>query len=121
MRKEHLSVNPLYCLYCNNLFVGDSADMEHMNKIHSLPVWNADTEKDEEARTLATEQIFGGVLKIYDIPVGSHEIDMLIFMRSKQQEIDNIIQHSGKAAKSSVYCNHGTQKTCGIRSLQQPR
>ena len=49
MRKEHLSVNPRYCLYCNKFFVGDSAYKEHMNKIHGLPVWNADAEKDKEA------------------------------------------------------------------------
>ena len=102
MRKEHLSVDPRYCLYSNKFFVGDAAYMEHMNKIHGLPVWNADAEKDNEAGISATEQAFGGVLKTYDIPVGSHEVDLLRFIRSKQQEIDNIIQLNTQAQPQKV-------------------
>ena len=102
MRKEVLSVNPRYCFYCNKFFVGDSAYMEHMNKIHGLPVWNADAEKGEKAGILANDQTFGGVLKTYDISVGSHEIDLLSFMRSKKQEIDNIIQLNTQAQSRKV-------------------
>ena len=66
--------------------------MEHMNKNHGLPVWNADLENNPSSGILPSEQAFGGFLKTYDIPVGEQEIDLLSFMRSKQDEIENVVQ-----------------------------
>ena len=50
--------------------------MEHMNKNHGLPVWNADLQNNPSSGILSSEQAFGAVLKIYDIPVGEQEIDL---------------------------------------------
>ena len=63
-----------------------------MNKNHGLPVWDADPENKQNLGVLHSEQAFGGVLKTYDIPVGELEIDLLSFMRSKRDEIENIVQ-----------------------------
>ena len=37
--------------------------MEHMNKNHGLPVWDADPENKQNPGILDSEQAFGGVLK----------------------------------------------------------
>ena len=66
--------------------------MEHINNNHGLPVWNADVENNRNCGILHTEQAFNGVLRTYDIPVGQHEIDLLSFMMSKRDEIENIVQ-----------------------------
>ena len=92
MIQQHNSKHPRYCLYCNNFYVDNLKCMEHMNKNHGLPVWNADLENNPSSGILPSEQAFGGVLKTYDIPVGEHEIDLLRFMRSKRDEIENVVQ-----------------------------
>ena len=92
MIQQHTSKHPLYCLYCNKFYVDNLKYMEHMNKNHGLPVWNADLENNPSSGILPSEQAFGGVLKTYDIPVGEHEIDLLSFMRSKQDEIEKVVQ-----------------------------
>ena len=92
MIHQHNLKHTRYCLYCNNFFVNNLKYMEHMNKNHGLPVWHADLESNPSSGILPSEQIFGGVLKTCDIPVGEHEIDLLSFMRSKRDEIENIVQ-----------------------------
>ena len=92
MRQQHNSTHPRYCLYCNKFFTDNLKYMEHMNKNHGLPVWDADAENNQNLGILHSEQAFGGVLKTYDIPVGEHEIDLLSFMRSKRDEIENVVQ-----------------------------
>ena len=92
MIQQHNSKHPRCCLYCNKFFVDNLKYMEHMNKNHGLPVWNADLENNPSSGILPSEQAFGGVLKTYDIPVEEHEIDLLSFMRSKRDEIENIVQ-----------------------------
>ena len=92
MIQQHNSKHPRYCLYCNKFYVDNLKYMEHMNKNHGLPVWNADLENNPSSGILPSEQAFGGVLKTYDIPVGEHEIDLLSFMRSKRDEIENVVQ-----------------------------
>ena len=91
MIQQHNSKHPRYCLYCNKFYVDNLKYMEHMNKNHGLPVWNADLENNPSSGILPSEQAFGGVLKTYDIPVGEHEIDLLSFMRSKRDEIENVV------------------------------
>ena len=63
-----------------------------MNKNHGLPVWKADLENNSSSRILPCKQAFGRVLKTYDIPLGEQEIDLLSFMSSKQDEIENVVQ-----------------------------
>ena len=63
-----------------------------MNKNHGLPVWDADPENKQNLAILHSERTFGGVLKTFDIPVEEHEIDLLSFMRSERDEIENIVQ-----------------------------
>ena len=92
MRENHLSFRPRCCLYCNKIFLDDSSYIEHMNKVHSLPVWTAGAKTDESEGIVATEKAFDGVLKIYIISVDNKDIDLLSFMRSKQNEIQNAVQ-----------------------------
>ena len=92
MRQQHNSTHPRYCLYCNKFFTDNLKYMEHINKNHGLPVWDADSENNQNLGILHSEQAFGGVLKTYDIQVGEHEIDLLSFMRSKRDEIENVVQ-----------------------------
>ena len=92
MEQQHNSNRPRYCLYCNKFFAENLKYMEHMNNNHGLPVWNADVENNRNCGILHTEQAFNGVLRTYDIPVSQHEIDLLSFMRSKRDEIENIVQ-----------------------------
>ena len=92
MIQQHNTKHPRYCLYCNKFYVDNLKYMEHMNKNHGLPVWNADLENNPSSGILPSKQAFGGVLKTYDIPVGEQEIDLLSFLRSKQDEIENVVQ-----------------------------
>ena len=92
MNQQHNSTRPRYCLYCNQFYTDSLKFMEHMNKNHGLPVWDADPENKQNLGILCSEQAFGGLLKTYDIPVGEHEIDLLNFMRCKRDEIENIVQ-----------------------------
>ena len=92
MSENHLSFRPRCCLYCNNFFVDDSSYIEHMNKIHGLPVWTAGGKVDESGGIVATEKAFDGVLKIYNISVDNNDIDLLGFMRGKQNQIQNAIR-----------------------------
>ena len=63
-----------------------------MNKVHGLPVWTADGKIDESGGIVATEKAFDGVLKIYNISVDNNDIDLLGFMRGKQNQIQNAIR-----------------------------
>ena len=98
MIQQHNKKHPRYCLYCNKFYVDNLKYMEHMNKNHGLPVWNAvwknsrTWQNNPSSGILPSEQAFGGVLKTYDIPVGEQEIDLLSFLRSKQDEIENVVQ-----------------------------
>ena len=66
--------------------------MEHVNKNHGLPVWDVDPENKQNGGILHSKQAFGGVLKTFGILVGEHEIYLLRFMRSKRDQIENIVQ-----------------------------
>ena len=113
MREKHLSFRPRYCLYCNKLFVGDSSYVQHMNKVHGLPIWNSDAKIDTSGEIFATEKAFGGVLKIYDISVDNNDIDLLSFMRGKQNEIDNVIRLNTQTQPQKV-------QFCAIVELTKP-
>ena len=63
-----------------------------MNKVHDLPVWTAGKEVDESGGIVAAEKAFDGVLKIYNISVDNNDIDLLSFMRGKQNQIQNAIR-----------------------------
>ena len=92
MIQQRNTKHPRYCLYCNKFYADNLKYIEHMNKNHGLPVWNADLENNPSSGILPSEQAFGGVLKPHDIPVGEQEIDLLSFMRSKQDETENVVQ-----------------------------
>ena len=92
MIQQQNSKHPRYCLYCNKFFVDNLKYMEHMNKSHGLPVWNADLENNPSSGIVPSKQAYGGVLKTHDISAGEHELDLLRFMRSKRDEIENLVQ-----------------------------
>ena len=46
-------------------FLGDSANIEHLNWLKSLPVWNADAKIDPSIGIFATEKAFRDVLTKY--------------------------------------------------------
>ena len=106
MIQQHNSKHPRYCLYCNKFYADNLKYMEHMKKNHGLPVWNADLENNPSSGILPSEQ---AVLKTYDIPVGKQEIDLLSFMRSKQDAIENVVQlntqNSAQKFISVHWCN----------------
>ena len=60
---QHNTKHPCYCLYCNKFYVDNFKYMEHMNKNHVYPVWNANLENNPSSGILPSEQAFGGVLK----------------------------------------------------------
>ena len=124
MLQQHNSKHPRYCLYCNKFYVDNLKYMEHMNKNYGLPVWNADLENNLSSGILPSEQAFGGVLKTYDIPVGEQEINLLSFMRSKQDKIENAVQLNTQNSNFLPATNvekhrkddehYGTQTRCSL-------
>ena len=92
MRENHLSFRHPCCLYCNNFFVDDSLYIEHMNKVHGLPVWTAGAKIDQSEENVATEKAFDGVLKICNISADNNDIDLLSFMRSQQNNIQKALR-----------------------------
>ena len=52
--------------------MSDLAYIEHKKKVHCLPVWNVDAEKDKKSGIFGIEQAFSGVLESYCVPVGYH-------------------------------------------------
>ena len=113
--------HPRYCIYCNKFDVDNLKYMDHMNKNHGLPVWNADLENNPSSGILPSEHAFGGVLKTYDIPVGEQEIDLLSFMRSKQDNIENVVQLNTQiSAKTSIQFIGAIKKTNKWWKHQQP-
>ena len=90
---QHQCSHPKCCFYCNKFFVNPIAYLDHMHRAHELPVHNmADFQIDKESHLMPTERAFDGVLKIYDFDVGGYEVDLFSYMRSKQPDIDNLIQ-----------------------------
>ena len=63
MNLQQNSTRPRSCLYRNKFFTVSLKYMEHMNKNHGLPVWDADPENKQNLGVLPSEQVFGGVLK----------------------------------------------------------
>ena len=72
---------------------------------------------DESGEIVATEKTFDGVLKIYNTSVDNNDIDLLSFMRGKQNQIQNAIWFNTQLQpqKSSFLCNNRTYKTSGRR------
>ena len=86
--------------------------MEHMNKTHALPIWNRkNVEKMSESEIEPNEMSFHGVLKTYNIEVWPHEINLLSFMRSKQDEVDNIVELSTQLEAQKVQISAKFQLT----------
>ena len=71
-------------------FVGDSSNIRQMNKVHGLPVWTAGSKIDESwgyRNIVAAEKAFDCALKLNIILVDKIDIDLLSFMRGKQNKI----------------------------------
>ena len=73
-----------------------------MNRVHGLPVHMKTEETDLESKSNPTHRAFDGALKSYEVEVGDYEIDLLSFMRSKQPEIDDIIQLNTQNSQQKV-------------------
>ena len=100
---QHKCSQPQCCFYCNKFFLDKNLFMKHMNRMHGLPMSHLTNEQtDRESYIKPTHTAFGGALKSYDIEVGDYEIDLLSLMRSKQPEIDDIIQLNTQHAQQKV-------------------
>ena len=100
---QHECSQPKYCFYCNKFFVEKIKYMDHMNRMHGLPLtWVSNTEADYESYIKPSERAFHGKLKSYDLEVNDHELDLQSFMRSKQPEIDDIISLNTQNSQQKV-------------------
>ena len=61
-------------------------------KIMDCRYGKTDAENNQNLGILHSQQVFCGVLKTYDIPVAEHERDLLSFIWSKSDEIQNVVQ-----------------------------
>ena len=78
-----------------------------MNNFHGLPAWSVDANNLQDSGIIPSERAFGDTLKVYEIIVGSRDVDLLHVMQLKRREIENIInisvqQHSQKVQFNSV-------------------
>ena len=81
------------CVYAKNLHESwffSFLSIGQMNKVHCLPVWTAGSKIDESwgyRNIVAAEKAFQCALKINIILVDKIDIDLLSFMRGKQNKI----------------------------------
>ena len=107
MTVQHEAPSTQYCIYCQKCFPRDADYLEHMNTFHGLPAWSVDANNLQDSGIIPSERAFGDTLKIYEITVGSRDVDLLHVTQLKRREIENIVntsvqQHSRKAQFNSV-------------------
>ena len=125
MTVQHEATSPRYCIYCQKCFPRDADYLEHMNTFHGLPAWSVDVNNLQDSGIIPSERAFGDTLKVYEITVGSRDVDLLHVMQLKRREIENIIninvqQHSQKVQFNSVIDLVKPTKTDDDLSSSQP-
>ena len=125
MTVQHAATSPRYCIYCQKCFPRDADYLEHMNTFHGLPAWSVDVNNLQDSGIIPSERAFGDTLKVYEITVGSRDVDLLHVMQLKRREIENIInisvqQHSQKVQFNSVIDLVEPMKTDDDLSSSQP-
>ena len=98
---QHDAAGPRYYIYCHKCFPRDADYLEHMNTFHGLAAWSVIANNLEDSGIIPCERAFGDTLKVYEITVGSTDIDLLHVLELKRREIENIVniivqQHSQK-------------------------
>lgn len=101
MQYQHVGSSLRHCIYCNCCFASDVSYIDHMNSQHGLPVWGPEVER-VEPYIQPKQRVFNGSCKIYDFSVGDNEIDLLCFLRSKKDEIDNILRWNTQSSPQKV-------------------
>ena len=120
------ATSPQYCIYCQKCFPRDADYLEHMKTFHGLPDWSVDVNNLQDSGIISSERAIGDTLKVYEITVGSRDVDLLHVMQLKRREIENIInisvqQHSQKVQfNSSVIDLVKPMKTDDDLSSSQP-
>ena len=107
MTVQQEATSPRYCIYCQKFFPRDADYLKHMNTFHGLPAWSVDVNNLQDSGFIQSERAFGDTLKVYEITVGSRDVDLLHVMQLKRREIENIFnisiqQHSQKVQFNSV-------------------
>ena len=81
MTVQHAATSPRYCIYCQKSFPRDADYLEHMNTFHGLPAWSVDVNNLQDSGIIPNERAFGDTLKVYEITVGSRDVDLLHVMQ----------------------------------------
>lgn len=78
------------CIYCHLIFTRESAYVQHMEHVHSLPVWN----RENLDTAPPTETAFNGAIKTYDLYPTMYDIDLLEYITRNRAEIEEIVGHN---------------------------
>ena len=90
---QHGIQEPRFCVYCVKMFAGEDQYTEHLNIVHSLPNFKAKHgEACNSTGVKPTTESLNGTFRSYKIDIGSYEIDLLAVLKSKRDEIDNIVR-----------------------------
>lgn len=78
-----------FCIYCNTVFISLPSYFNHVQDVHGLPS-SAGMQTGVEPSATACS----GSLKVYNIPIEGHEIDLLQFLLSQKEIIYEIISQN---------------------------
>lgn len=76
------------CIYCHIAFLEEHSFVNHMEQIHSLPVWNS---AHSSPSNRPTKTCFNGAVKTFDFYPNETDIDLLEYFSRMRAEFGNML------------------------------